>query len=135
MGERTYVFDRMKNEEVVPGVVIEDTVYIEKKYHPTIKKLNHFVWMYRGFGVDEMAMRNWHLAGVKNVRIRWNKKVFTSKMEDWITKGILNDLGAGSQFFMPIKDMTLESKPGSDSSPQQRPRDPGLFDAGEKNGA
>ena len=89
--------DDMKGKEIVAGFFDEPT----KTFHKNCD-VNHFVRIFKGFGIDEEVVKFLQKSSCEKIIINYRGEVGEFNFKDWVNYGLLRNLGnVGWQFFYP----------------------------------
>lgn len=96
------IYDEAKRKEVVVGEIKDNVFY--KKVTPN----KHFMRKYGGYGIQYEALVRLRDIGIKKIYILQNGfQILESTVDDWWTKGGIDNLGNGKQIFLSTENMTI----------------------------
>lgn len=98
-------FDPKKGSFVEVGKYDEETLYMHRKWK------THFCWKHKAYGIQDRATKEILRLGLKKIIVieEDRKCQWQATVQEWRDNKILDDLGNGPQYFMPIEKMHLMS--------------------------
>ena len=98
--EEISIYDPGKEKTVKCGHLKDST------YHRVVKKA-HYVYKYKGYAIQKEAFELIVRRGCTTILLIAPDKVnYTSPIAVWQEHAVLDDLGNGKQFFLPVEKMT-----------------------------
>lgn len=85
----------------------------ENTFYKTVTRENHFVWKYKGYGINALKVETLHADGIVNISIkeRDTGNEYLTTVKEYIENGIRDQLGkCEPQIFLPCSSMS-EIKP------------------------